>query len=264
VPRANFESLIKALDPSGKPMPANARKNLAKTYSEFLAIEAAARKAGMEDAPELRELLNWNRLRTIAEFYRRTLQEKYGTPAAEEIHAYYQQHLAEYERVNLARVLVPRESTSAPDKDDFEKTARQAADAARERLLKGMEAEQVQKDASAAMGVARPASTVLGKRKRTDLASEEAKEVFGLKPGGVTQVETEFKTYVIYKIIDKDAISEEQMKAEISRKIYEQKYKEAMTAVLDGAPAEYDEEYLQDKAAAASKGSAGPSSPAAH
>ncbi len=245
ITREQFENLVTALNPSGQELPANARRQLAKTYAEYLAIEAAARKAGMEDAPQFRELMNWTRLRAITDFYRRKLQEKYATPAQEEIDAYYRQHSADYERVDLVRILVPRENRAAPNQQEFEKKAHDAAEAARERLAKGSDPLQIQKDAYTALGLAAPPHPALGERRRTDMLPEEAAEVFALKVGEVSQVEAEPGSYVVYKVAGKSMQPEEQVKSDISRAIVQQKFKDAMTAVLNAAPADLDEQYLQ-------------------
>jgi len=235
---------VSGLNPEGQVIPPLARQNLARNYADFLAVEAVAKKAGIEDTPEFRELMNWARLRTVTDLYRRSLQEKYRNPSPEEIAAYYKQHYSEFERVSLARILVTRESASATDKDSFDKKALEAAKAARARAAKGEDPAQIQKDAYAGLGLSVPPSADLGKRRRADLISSEAAEVFSLPEGGITQVQTEARSYVIYKVLSKDAMTEEEAKPEITREIYQQKFKAAMKSVLGAAPAEFNKEYF--------------------
>jgi parvulin-like peptidyl-prolyl cis-trans isomerase-like protein len=244
ISRKQFETLVKALNPAGRVMPAEARRGLARTYADYLAVEAAARKSGMEETPEFRKLMEWNRLRTIADLYRLTLEEKYRSPADAEVEAYYQQHLGDYEKVTLARILVPRQSAAAPDKDAFEKKARSVADAAESRAVKGDDPAQIQKDAYAALGVAMHPSTELGSRRRSELVPEEATELFSLKAGEVSQVEKELQSYVIYKVLRRDVMPLADVKAEVAREIYKEKFKGAMKSALDAAPAELNEQYF--------------------
>lgn len=249
--REQFEALMSALNPDAQALPANARRTLAKTYAEYLAVEAAARKEGMENTTELREFLEWTRLRAITDYYRRSLQEKYKNPSTAEIEAYYHEHQADYERVKLARILVPRESASIKT-PEFDQKALQAAQEARARAVKGDDPTKIQQDVYKALGLVEPMPVDLGNRKRADMLPEEAKDVFSLKPGEITQVETETKNYVVYKAINKDIVPLEEVKAEIARAIYQQKFKEAMKAVLDAAPAEFNQEYFgAEKAPAA-------------
>lgn len=242
--REQFETLMEALNPEGQAISPTARQNLAKTYAEFLAVEVAAKKAGMENTPKFQGLIKWVRLRTITDLYRLHLQEKYRNPSPEEIDAYYKQHLAEFERVKLLRILVPRENLSATDNGEYDKKALEAAQTARERATKGEDPAQVQKDTYTALGLNGPPLTDLGKRRRADLVANEAAEIFSLKAGEVSQVEREAKSYVIYKVLGKDALSEEEARAEIAREIYQQKFKDAMKSVIDAAPAELNQQYF--------------------
>src|SRR5262249_41769706 len=115
---------------------------------------------------------------------------------------------------------------------------------ARAGAAKGEDPAQIQKDAYAGLGLSVPPSADLGMRRRADLISSEAAEVFSLPEGGVTQVQTEARSYVIYKVLSKDAMTEEEAKAEITREIYQQKFKAAMKSVLGTAPAEFNKEYF--------------------
>jgi parvulin-like peptidyl-prolyl isomerase len=242
--REQFEGLVSALNPEGQTLPPNGRQNLAKTYAEYLAVEAAAKTSGLEDTLQFREFMEWVRLRAIADLYRRNVQEKYRAPSQGEIDDYYKQHFADYETVKLIRILVPRESSSAQDKSEFDKKARQAATVAQQRAVQGEDPVQIQKDAYSTLGLALPPTTDLGSRRRGELVQEEAAELFSLKPGEVSQVETEPKSYVIYKLVSKGAVPEDQVKADISKEIYQKKFRDAMKAVLDAAPAEFNQEYF--------------------
>ena len=244
ITREQFETLVAALNPEGQVVPPLARQNLAKNFADFVAVEAVAKKAGIEDTAEFRELMNWARLRTVTDLYRRSLQEKYRNPSPEETDAYYKQHYSEFERVSLARILLPRENESAGEKDTFDKRALEAAKAARERAVKGDDPAQIQKDAYATLGLSVPPSTDLGKRRRAELISSEAAEVFSLPEGGITQVQTEARSYVIYKVLSKDAMTEKEAEPEITREIYQQKFKAAMKSILGAAPAEFNKEYF--------------------
>jgi hypothetical protein len=233
-----------ALNPGGQSVSANGRQNLAQAYVEALAFENAARKAGTEDTEEFREVMFWVRLRTIADLYRRNLQEKYRTPEPEEIDSYYQQHLASFDRVHLLRILVPRENFSGGDKSEFDKKALAAAQAARTRAMNGEALDQIQKDVYAGLGLEQPPATDLGTYQRADFIEKEAADVFSLQPGEVGPLETEIKSYVIYKVASKETLTEAQVKAEIIHEIAQQKYRDALKAVMDSARADFNEQYF--------------------
>jgi hypothetical protein len=244
ITRKDFERLMNALNPGGQSVSINGRQNLAQAYVEALAFEDAARKAGTEDTEDFREVMFWVRLRTIGDLYRRNLQEKYRTPAPEEIDSYYQQHLGSFERVHLLRILVPREDSSGGDKNEFDKKALTAAQAARTRAVNGEALEQIQKDVYAGLGLDRPPATDLGTYQRADFLEKEAADVFSLQPGEVSPLETEIKSYVIYKVASKETLKEAQVKADIIHEIAQQKYRDALKAVMDSAQADFNEQYF--------------------
>jgi hypothetical protein len=244
ITRKEFESLMNALNPGGQSISPMGRQNLAQAYVEALAFTEAARKSGMDESAQVREVLYWARLRTIADLYRRNLKEEFLTPSPEEIDAYYQQHLPSFESVHLLRILVPRENFSGGDKAEFDKKALAAAQTAFARAKKGDALEQIQKDAYANLGLERPPASDLGTFRRGDFIEAEAREVFSLQPGEVSRMETEVKSYVIYKVASKETLSLAQVRAEIVREISQQKYREAVKAVMDSAQADFNEQYF--------------------
>lgn len=244
ISREEFEKLVSALNPGGQTISPHARQTFAQIYAESLALEAAAKNAGLEDTPQFPEIMAWMRLRTVSDLYRRSLEEKFRNPSAEEIDAYYKQHQASYDRVKLSRILIPRENPAAQDKAEYEKKALEAASTARERAAKGEDPAQIQKETYAALGLQSPPVSDLGNYGRANFMEKEAADVFALKPGEVTQVETESRSYVIYKVNSREALPEEQVKNEISRAIAEQKFKDAIKAANDSAHADFNEQYF--------------------
>ena len=264
ITKDQFENLINALNPQGQPVSPRARQNLAKSYAEFVAFEAAARKAGVENTPKFQQVMDWVRLRTIADFYRRDLQEKYDHPSKEEIDAYYRQHLPDFDRVKLIRILVPRDDASAPDKKAFEQKALQAATAARDRAAKGEDPAQIQKDVYSTLGLGSPPPTELGNYGRANFVEKEGAEVFALKPGEVSQVQIEPKSYVIYKVTERKTLTEDEVNKDISRTISEQKFKDAVKAIMDSAPPEFNEQYFGPGMVLPENVPAKPATPPAH
>ena len=244
ITRKEFESLMDALNPSGQEISPSGRQNLAQAYVEALAFADAARKAGAEESQQYREVLYWARLRTMGDLYRRNLQEQFRNPSTEEIDAYYRQNLESFEKVQLLRVLVPRENFSAGDKAEFDKRALAAAQAALARARNGEDPEQIQKDVYAGLGLERPPSASIGSYRRAELMDKEAAEVFSLQPGEVSQLQVELKSYVIYKVKARETLKEDQVKAEIVNEISQKKFRDAIKSVLNAVPAKFNEQYF--------------------
>lgn len=245
VTREAFESLLDALNPGGKEVSADARRNLASAYAQLAALDIAGKKAGLEDTVKFHELLNWLRLRAVADLYRLSLQQKYSTPPSQaEIDAYYKQHLASFERVHLARIFIPRENYPPADNVEFEKKAAAAAQTARKRAAKQEDPGEIQKDVYQTLGVKLSPATDMGTLRRAEFVEKEQQEVFSLKPGEVTQVETEPKSYIIYKVLSKDMLSEEQANAEIAHNISQDKFNHELQSDIDAVHAQFDEAYF--------------------
>jgi hypothetical protein len=242
--RKEFESLMNALNPSGQEISPSGRQNLAQAYVEALAFADAARKTGAEESQQYREVLYWARLRTMGDLYRRNLQEQFRNPSQEEIDAYYRQNIESFEKVQLLRIVVPRENFSTGDKAEFDKKALAAAQAALSRARNGEDPELIQKDVYAGLGLERPPSASIGSYRRAELMEKEAKEVFSLQSGEVSQLQVELKSYVIYKVKAKETLKEDQVKAEIVHEISQKKYRDAIKSVLNAAPARFNEQYF--------------------
>lgn len=243
VTREQFEKLERALHPESE-MPAKARNNLGKLYAEYLTIAAASRKAGMEDTPEFHEFTSWMRALAASEYYRRQLQQKYSNPSQQEIDAYYREHLAEYEKAKVLRVLIPRVNPSAPKADEFDQKAHEVANTARANLAGGTDPTEVQTNTYGALGLQGPPPVDLGTKRRKDFMADEASEVFSLKAGEVTQVLTEPKNYVIYKVTSRETTPEEEIQKSISSQITEKKFKETVKSVLDSASVDLNQQYF--------------------
>lgn len=244
ITREEFERLLNALNQGGQPASQRARQNLAQSYADYLAFASAARKTGIEETAQFREVMEFIRLRTISDLYRLSLQEKYRTPSAEDIEGYYKQHLPDYERVKLLRILVPREAPGTTDSSQFDKKALAAANSARERAVKGEDLAQIQKDVYSTLGLDSPPPVDLGNYARTNFLENERRDVFALKAGEVSPLETEPRNYVIYKITSKEILPLDQVKAEIARELSQQRFKDAIKAVTDSAHAEFNEQYF--------------------
>jgi hypothetical protein len=79
---------------------------------------------------------------------------------------------------------------------------------------------------------------------RSAFIENEAADIFALTAGGVSPVEVEPKNYVIYKVTSKETLTVDLAKPEIVRVLSQQKFKDAIKAVTDAAPAEFNEEYF--------------------
>jgi len=221
------------------------RRNLAQAYVELLAYAQAAEKAGVDKDPKFTEVMRLVRMRTLADIYRRDLEEKYHTPPLNEIQAYYDQNVPRYEEIKLSRIFIPAKNPSAQDKDAWEKKAAQLSTELHDRAAKGEDLEKLQKEAYTTLGLTiAPPNTTVGTRRRGMMAPQEEQELFALKPGDVSKVEQEPAGYIIYKLESRQTLPVDQVKDEIARELSRQKMDAQIKAVTATVKAEFNDHYF--------------------
>ena len=241
VTREQFERLIAALKTAGQPVPSNGQQQLAQAYVDLLAYEEAARPTA--ESPEFRDLMDLVRLRTLSEVHRRTLQLKYRTPSPQDIDTYYAQHIANFTDLKLHRILIPRRKSSS-DPANYEKEALKVAKDLRERAALGADFDQLQKQGYAALGLPSPPGTDMGVRRITNLLPEVRDEILALSAGGLSKVEQEAYSFVIYRVDEKSVLSKEVVKDEISREISRERLESALKDITSKIHPEFNEQYF--------------------
>jgi parvulin-like peptidyl-prolyl isomerase len=137
-----------------------------------------------------------------------------------------------------------RDEKSEGEKQEQDKKLFAIASEARQRAIKGDDPEQIQKDVYSALGIGVPPPTDLGKQARKDFVAEESAELFSLQPGDVSKLETELASYVIYKVISRETLSEKEVKEQSSREIARRNIEKANQAITQPVQPEYNEKYF--------------------
>jgi hypothetical protein len=247
ITRLEFDRLVDSINLAGKKVSMGARQNIAKTYAEYLVYQQAAIKAGLDKTDRYAEIMRWVQARVLTDLMRAHLAEQYHNQSAEDIAKYYREHTKDFERLHIARVMVPRNvplAMTTSSEGEKEERLLTAANEARSRLLKGEDAEQVQKDIYNKLGIGAPPPTDLGQEGRKDFQTEEVTEVFSLKPGEVSKVEKELASYVVYKVVARETISEEDATNDIARELARTRIEQANREITDSVKPEYNGKYF--------------------
>lgn len=244
VQRQQFETLLNIVAPDRKAA-ATAKHSLARTYATLLAFEAAAEKSGIEQSPDFLYSMEWSRLRMLADLYRHNLEKQMSAVSDQEIDDYYNHHAADFEEVKLRRMLVPKGNLVSIDKQGSEKKALEVASEFRQRAANGEDLDQLQKEVYIAAGInSLPPSTEVGTRRRSSLPSDVRQDVFTLASGGITRVENETYSFVIYKVEAKLTVPKQKVREEISREIVKQKLDAALQALTANVRTELNQDYF--------------------
>src|SRR6266446_6402335 len=254
ISRAQFEKLAESLQPGMSPA---VRRQLATAYSRMLRMSTAAEKRGLDKAPKFEEKMNFARMQVLSGELSSTLQEDSRNVTDGDIDDYYKKNEASYEQATFARIFVPRTKqivnpvirpkagtkagakasttarTNQPPTEAQKKASEEAmtklAAGLRARAAKGEDADTLQKEAYAAAGLPGNApSTKMEKVRRTTLPANH-QAVMDLKPGDVSEVISDPNSgHYIYKLVSKETLSVDTVKAEIRSTISSQRYRDSM------------------------------------
>jgi len=254
ISRAQFEKLAESLQPGMSPA---VRRQLATAYSRMLRMSTAAEKRGLDKAPKFEEKMNFARMQVLSGELSSTLQEDSRNVTDGDIDDYYKKNEASYEQATFARIFVPRTKqivnpvirpkagtkagakasttarTNQPPTEAQKKASEEAmtklAAGLRARAAKGEDADTLQKEAYAAAGLPGNApSTKMEKVRRTTLPANH-QVVMDLKPGDVSEVISDPNSgHYIYKLVSKETLSVDTVKAEIRSTISSQRYRDSM------------------------------------
>lgn len=263
ISKAQFETLLRAVNPNLAPA---LRRNIAQQLVEFLAMAQAAGKAGVQKQPDFPESMKVQKLEVMGKLYARDLDEQLRHIPPAEIAAYYKQHQDSFEEAKLRRVYVPKidptgKSTTAEQKSAYAAKAKKVADDMQARAAKGEDMDKLQKEAYATLGVTtNPPPTELGGVRKGALSPAADKAVFALKPGGVYKSD-EPTAYLIYKVDSKQQLTEDAVKDEISRTLYQQKAQGRRKQIADSVKADYNDKYFGSAATPGQKEHPSPATP---
>lgn len=243
--REQFEKLLASLNTNNQTVAPDARRKVAQSYAQLMALTKAAYAAGTDKTERFQIVMQLVRMRTLGDMYRVALEDEYRIPPQAEIEAYYNQNRPKFEEVTLSRVFIPAKNTAAASKDDYDKKAAAVAAEMHDRAAKGEDMEKLQKEAYTRLGLTVvPPSSAPTSRRRGVAPRAEEEELFSLSPGQVDKLRQEPTGYLIFRCESKQIAPLEQVKDEISRAIFRQKMEKAMKEVDESVKADLNGKYF--------------------
>jgi hypothetical protein len=223
-----------------------AMRNFAESYSQLLVLASAGQKAGAENDPRFQELMRIARIRALAETYRHSLEEKYSNPSQQEIEEYYKANIDKYEALKVERIIVPTANFNRTQaaRAEYDRKVKQLATDIRERAARGEETQKLQDEAYKALNLPASPRTDLGVKRHGGLPAAIEKDLFALKPGEVTKLETEASGLNIYKLRSRDTIPVQFVKGEIVRDLHQKNMETAIKTVTGAAHSELNDQFF--------------------
>ncbi len=240
ITRAQFEKLTEALQPG---MPLSLRLKVANSYATNMRMSVAAEKRGLDRTLAFDEELRFARMQLLAQDLSRALQADASNITDAELEDYYQKNRSSYEQATLARIFVPRAKQIVPAKEDDasqptevqQKAAEEAmtkvAADLRARAVNGEDPDKLQIEAYTEAGFPRTTPNTKMEKVRRAALPLQHETVMDLKPGEVSEVFSDpAGAHFIYKMISKQTLTLEDVKAEIRTAISSQRYGDSMKA----------------------------------
>ncbi len=244
--RQQFETMLKVMNVTNQNYSPAALKGVAESYVHLLVLADAAEKAGLEKDPRFQEMMTIARVRTMAELYRQTLDEKFGAPPAAELEAYYKDNLQKYEQLKIDRVFLPLADPKKPqERAAFEKKARRLIEELRERASKGEDMGALQEEGYKTLGLSSPPKADQGPKRKGNYPPALEKDIFSLKPAEVTKVETDLSGFSFYKVRSREAIPLDLVKPEVTRELYQKNMEAAIKAANSQVHSDFNDKYFK-------------------
>lgn len=244
VNKQQFDGVMNGLNALGAPLLPVQRRAVAEGYATTLLNYEAAKKAGIDKDPRFAEVMRLARMRAMGDMYKAMQQEKAGKVSPQEIEAYYKNNLDNLEELTLRRVTLPRYNHANLKDEDYAAKARNVANDIHDRMAKGEDLDNLQKEAFDAFGVKDPPTTKMGPIRRGAYAADQEKQLFALKPGEVTSVIEQPSAFIIFKLERRDTPTLEQAKNEIVRRLIKQHMEKQEEERSKSIQVEFNERYL--------------------
>jgi PPIC-type PPIASE domain len=243
--REQFEKLVKALTPPDRPqMPVDMMRNFATQYAKLLIFADAARGMGMENDPNVMQIMQFAQNQILREALNQHITEEYSHPTDQQIEDYYKQNSKKYVEATLQRIIVPRSqgNTEKPKPSEAEEKA--YADQIQKRWVAGEDPEKLEKEATEHSGVQTPPASINVGARRPGMLPEAHESVFELKPGEVSVVFADPASLYIYKVVSVRTIPLSEAKSSITTTLQRQLVADKIQQIQNSATPVLNDTYF--------------------
>jgi hypothetical protein len=236
-------------DQGGAPVPK--KKTTAENFAGGLMLAKEAEGQGLNKKPEIQRELEMNRIQILSTAEYNELQDK-AKPNMQEITAYYDSHLDDFDQVAIRRVFIYKQTEHSNGHGVPAAEAQVRADQIRKALATGGDSKTLIKDTKDALD-AEPLTF-----RRDDLPAV-MKVAFDMKPGEWSQVADTPDALILFEVVKKDRLSLAQARPEIEKKLQGQKLREEMDALKKKTGVWLDDQYFAGPVSAAKSPDPSPS-----
>jgi len=224
-------------------------RTFAQDYVQVLALSTAALELGLDKDPSFQELMQYERARTLADTYRRHLQQKYSKPTEEQYEAYYKQNIDKFTRLQVDHVLVPRVNPDLPRQQtaEFAKKAEKVAAEIHERAAKGEDARELLIEAYKTLDLGTAPRTDMGPVTKGSFLPPVWDQIFALRAGQVTKLESLPAGFSFYRVRTRDVVPLAAVKDTLTRELSQKLAQAELQELLGGIHSELNMEFFNSR-----------------
>ena len=235
VSRAEFEKVANAVNPNNPP---GARRQLANSYAQLLAMAASAKQAGVDKDPTFQEQLRLQQLTLLAQGLQRKMQES-SKPTPQELENFYTENSSRFEELELHRIIIPKGAESKPEQ------VKELAQKIHDRAAAGEDPDKLQIEAyQAVKAPGTPPTTSLGWKRRGNNDPRHEPQVAQLHAGEVSPPMEDGQAYYIYKLDSKRLIPFANVEKDLEPVLQNQRMQEKMKQLLDSIKPQFNDAYF--------------------
>jgi parvulin-like peptidyl-prolyl isomerase len=228
-------------DQGGAPVPK--KKTTAENFAGGLMLAKEAEASGLSKTPQVQRDLEMNRIQVLSTAEYNVLQDK-AKPNMQEISAYYDSHLDDFDEVTIRRVFIYKQSDHSEGHGLPAAEAQARAAEIRKVLASGGDAKSLIAGTKDALDVD-PLTF-----RREDLP-EIMKNAFSMKVGEWSQVADTPDALILFEVVNKGRLNLKTATPEIERKVQAKNLREAMDALKKKSGVWLDDEYFAGPVSAA-------------
>jgi hypothetical protein len=236
-------------DQGGAPVPK--KKTTAENFAGGLMLAKEAEAQGLQNKPEVKRDLEMNRIQILSTAEYTVLQDK-AKPSEQQISAYYDSHLDDFDEVTIRRLFIYKQS------EHTEGHGLPAAEAQ-------ARAKQIEKvlasggDATALIKNTKDALDVDPLTFRRDDLPPIMKNAFDMKKGEWSQVADTPDALILFQVVNKGRLNLRTATPEIEKKLQGEKLREEMDALKKQTGVWLDDTYFAGPVSAAKSPVSSPS-----
>lgn len=244
ITEGQFEQYISDLEATQGPADLS-RKSLADNYSSLLMLSEMAKANHLQDTPVVQRQLAIDRMQILSNAEFTKLKEK-AKPTPQQIKAYYDAHLDDYDVVNIRRVFVLG-NPNATNGNFTPAQAKALADKVKQAIASKQDVFAVLKAAPHSKTDVIADSQPLTFQ-RGELPPQMDKASFALKEGQWTQLADGPNEFVFIQLVNKSRKDLNEVSAQIEKTLEADNLRDELKALKDKTGIWMDEQYFASKA----------------